>query len=486
MKSSLTDHLLPTNNHCPDPNVCCILPYSPLNIGAMSVIRSTVMPICHTATTNEGIAILNDNNNKLNTSAATTTGNEIGSPKSVNCKKNSGATLTVGLKEKMGQLQVYPTSPKIGHRQEESESSSKDHSPQIQRRDNAHLDSYKEPDILQIQSRLSPEPNMGNDLKQEISVARPRCGSKVLLSTTRDSTDQGGCAHYIEGDFDSAEEAMEELDFSNKNCKTSTRTPSPHSMGTESYRSASQSSLDSSESHKADLAYHHHTDEDTLPNECSLDYPIRVPIIGFETMEQRARFTVFKLQVVRSPHDSWFVFRRYTDFVLLSDKLKNLSPDFFIPLPPKRWFLDNFDRHFLEERRQGLQEFINRILSSKILCECQPVREFFCLDDPPGPHDSLEESRALCESLEEQTYNLKKELRDKEREIDLLKSELNLYKSQIEDLKRMERLEISGKSSGQDMSSASGPSNGSNQSLDDCPEVDQNNYEGQLANLDSK
>lgn len=98
----------------------------------------------------------------------------------------------------------------------------------------------------------------------------------------------------------------------------------------------------------------------------------------------------------------------------------------------------------------------------------------------------MEESRALCESLEEQTYNLKKELRDKEREIDLLKSELNLYKSQIEDLKRMERLEISGKSSGQDMSSASGPSDGSNHSLDDCPEVDQNNYEGQLANLDSK
>ncbi|CAE1302441.1 SNX16 [Acanthosepion pharaonis] len=152
---------------------------------------------------------------------------------------------------------------------------------------------------------------------------------------------------------------------------------------------------------------------------------------------------------------------------LLADIFISYSPItyFFIPLPPKRWFLDNFDRHFLEERRQGLQEFINRILSSKILCECQPVREFFCLDDPPGPHDSLEESRALCESLEEQTYNLKKELRDKEREIDLLKSELNLYKSQIEDLKRMERLEISGKSSGQDMSSASGPSDGINDYL---------------------
>jgi len=23
----------------------------------------------------------------------------------------------------------------------------------------------------------------------------------------------------------------------------------------------------------------------------------------------------------------------------------------------------------------------------------KPVREFFCFDDPPGPHDSIEESR---------------------------------------------------------------------------------------------
>ena len=33
----------------------------------------------------------------------------------------------------------------------------------------------------------------------------------------------------------------------------------------------------------------------------------------------------------------------------------------------------------------------------ELICEfflsSRPVREFFCFDDPPGPHDSLEESR---------------------------------------------------------------------------------------------
>lgn len=407
----------------------------------------------------------------------------------------------------MGQLAMYQTAPKTGspypgYPEEVGTRTTpkkpimkKGHlSPDTQRRDDPHYYSGSdlvESDILQNHSRLSPEPNMGKELKpEEISVAKPRSSSsKVFLSTNRDSSDQGVSAHYIEGDFDSAEEAMEELEISGQSCKASTRTPSPHSIGSGSYRSASQSSLDSSESHKADLAYHHHhhhTDEEAMPNDYPMDYPIQVPIIGYETMEQRARFTVFKLQVMRSPHDSWFVFRRYTDFVILSDKLKSMSPDFFIPLPPKRWFLDNFDRHFLEERRQGLQEFINRILSNKVLCECNPVREFFCLDDPPGPHDSLEESRALCESLEEQTYNLKIELREKEHEIDLLKSELNLYKSQIEDLRRMEQSEISIKSSGPEILAASGPNEGSNHSINDCPEVDQNNFDCQLHEPDSK
>lgn len=29
------------------------------------------------------------------------------------------------------------------------------------------------------------------------------------------------------------------------------------------------------------------------------------------------------------------------------------------------------------------------------LFSSKPVREFFCFDDPPGPHDSIEESRVI-------------------------------------------------------------------------------------------
>ena len=33
------------------------------------------------------------------------------------------------------------------------------------------------------------------------------------------------------------------------------------------------------------------------------------------------------------------------------------------------------------------------LVSMVCVCGSEPVRDFLCIDDPPGPHDSLEESR---------------------------------------------------------------------------------------------
>lgn len=89
---------------------------------------------------------------------------------------------------------------------------------------------------------------------------------------------------------------------------------------------------------------------------------IKVPILGYEIMEQRARFTVFKINVQRGENDSWCIFRRYTDFLRLNKKLSGSFPGCRFSLPPKRWFGDNFDPRFLENRLQGLQAFINNLI----------------------------------------------------------------------------------------------------------------------------
>ncbi|XP_028592434.2 sorting nexin-16 isoform X1 [Podarcis muralis] len=155
------------------------------------------------------------------------------------------------------------------------------------------------------------------------------------------------------------------------------------------------------------------------------DRPATPTILGYEVMEERAKFTVYKILVKKNPEENWVVFRRYTDFSRLNDKLKDMFPGFRLALPPKRWFKDNYNPDFLEDRQLGLQAFLQNLVAHKDIANCLAVREFLCLDDPPGPFDSLEESRAFCETLEETNYRLQKELAEKQKEVEALKKMLN-------------------------------------------------------------
>ncbi|VFV36370.1 sorting nexin-16 isoform 2 [Lynx pardinus] len=151
-------------------------------------------------------------------------------------------------------------------------------------------------------------------------------------------------------------------------------------------------------------------------------------------MEERAKFTVYKILVKKTPEESWVVFRRYTDFSRLNDKLKEMFPGFRLALPPKRWFKDNYNADFLEDRQLGLQAFLQNLVAHKDIANCLAVREFLCLDDPPGPFDSLEESRAFCETLEETNYRFQKELLEKQKEVESLKKLLNEKQLHIDTL----------------------------------------------------
>ncbi|XP_014677956.1 PREDICTED: sorting nexin-16-like [Priapulus caudatus] len=64
---------------------------------------------------------------------------------------------------------------------------------------------------------------------------------------------------------------------------------------------------------------------DATQTDTSVAHELTVPIVGYEVMEQRARFTVYKVHVQRGPHDSWFIFRRYTDFVRLNRKVSMIT-----------------------------------------------------------------------------------------------------------------------------------------------------------------
>lgn len=149
------------------------------------------------------------------------------------------------------------------------------------------------------------------------------------------------------------------------------------------------------------------------PNDNNMN--VRVPIVGYEVMEKRAKFTVncavlytclpnivhpfsfvntqvFKLRI-EAPYtnDYWLVLRRYTDFVRLHNKLKPLKSS--LNLPPKKMFGDNFAAIFLDKRMTDLQQYIDEIMSNNHLNRLDCVREFFCLDEPPMNMDALSECR---------------------------------------------------------------------------------------------
>nr|KAF6426867.1 sorting nexin 16 [Molossus molossus] len=111
-----------------------------------------------------------------------------------------------------------------------------------------------------------------------------------------------------------------------------------------------------------------------------------------------------------------------------------MFPGFRLALPPKRWFKDNYNADFLEDRKLGLQAFLQNLVAHKDIAHCLAVREFLCLDDPPGPFDSLEESRAFCETLEDTNYRFQKELLEKQKEVDSLRKLLSEKQLRIDTL----------------------------------------------------
>ncbi|KAI3375150.1 hypothetical protein L3Q82_021668 [Scortum barcoo] len=68
---------------------------------------------------------------------------------------------------------------------------------------------------------------------------------------------------------------------------------------------------------------------------CWVERPFTPTLLGYDILEERAKFTVYKILVTGRQGDSWVIFRRYADFLRLSDKLKELFPSFGLSLPPK-------------------------------------------------------------------------------------------------------------------------------------------------------
>ncbi|XP_049834560.1 serine/threonine-protein kinase Sgk3-like isoform X2 [Schistocerca gregaria] len=125
-----------------------------------------------------------------------------------------------------------------------------------------------------------------------------------------------------------------------------------------------------------------------------------------ETWQRSKKFTVYKV-VVGCDGRSWFVFRRYNEFYKLSETLKKQVPAPQLKLPGKKLFGNNLDPTFVQERREGLDAFVQSLMQEGggRLLRLPEVREFFQLDrnlgslseDGEGDGDSIEGTDSTSE-----------------------------------------------------------------------------------------
>eukprot|EP00999_Lentomonas_sp_LEN2_P001499 NODE_254_length_1801_cov_92.692951_g227_i0.p1 GENE.NODE_254_length_1801_cov_92.692951_g227_i0~~NODE_254_length_1801_cov_92.692951_g227_i0.p1 ORF type:complete len:585 (+),score=112.44 NODE_254_length_1801_cov_92.692951_g227_i0:105-1757(+) len=92
------------------------------------------------------------------------------------------------------------------------------------------------------------------------------------------------------------------------------------------------------------------------------------------------RFTVYKLVITDPKGNKTAIYRRYSDFYELYQQLLKAFPEEKLAMPPKRIIGDNFDPSFIEERRKGLHQFLQRVLRHPVMRKSPEVQDFLNTD----------------------------------------------------------------------------------------------------------
>ena len=155
-------------------------------------------------------------------------------------------------------------------------------------------------------------------------------------------------------------------------------------------------------------------------------------IEGREIIRSQKKFTIYKIKVAQGD-DTWYIFRRYSDFVLLKDKLQCtdvLPPGFYsrVELPGKRLIRDNFSVTFLDARQEELQRYLAQLINREGITDAACIKQFFRLREMqpepvrsqnnrlwPTEHD---ENRAMAQNeLGNEWRRMRQEVQDCQRQV---------------------------------------------------------------------
>ena len=117
----------------------------------------------------------------------------------------------------------------------------------------------------------------------------------------------------------------------------------------------------------------------------------------FNFFNGKRHYAVYKI-LVRYGAKQWTIFKRYSEFSDLDKDLRKQYPYLqkcMSRLPPKKFFGDNLDPQFVQERARGLHQYVQSLFKSPALLKLQPVKDFLCSDGSSRRLSDLTD-RASC------------------------------------------------------------------------------------------
>lgn len=115
-------------------------------------------------------------------------------------------------------------------------------------------------------------------------------------------------------------------------------------------------------------------DQDPLESEKRREIEIEIsdPV---EKENKLKKYTVYTVKGVDQEGNFW-VYRRYSDFHLLRQKMVSRWPGVFIASVPEKKAVGNMSPFFIEQRRQALNSFVNKIAQTPPLFYSDEFRIF--------------------------------------------------------------------------------------------------------------
>lgn len=99
-------------------------------------------------------------------------------------------------------------------------------------------------------------------------------------------------------------------------------------------------------------------------------------VLDSETRVSNKRYTAYKVVVTKKGTEPTTLYKRYSEFLTMHEKLSKMFPRFDIRIPHKRRLGNNFDEKFIQARKMGLGEYLSSIVKNPIYVDTPPVREF--------------------------------------------------------------------------------------------------------------